>query len=109
MLDVTAEDPDEDEDEVDEEKEKEKEEEKTTEGETEVKVEMKEEKEKEDVKDDEKKEGVNDERLLGEVESSEKAGKDELADNFAFLSEKGLIGSDNSNISGSSATQQNQE
>merc|ERR1719436_1665329 len=105
MLDVTAEDVDEEEEEEREEgkKEDKKEEEETTEGEKEVKVEVKEEKEEEDVKVDEKKEGVNDERLLGEVESSEKAGKDELADNFAFLSEKGLIGSDSSNIS-SSAT-----
>ena len=95
MLDVTAED-------VDEEEEEKKEEEKATEVKGDLKDEAKEEKEKEDVKEDQK-EGVNDERLLGEVESSEKAGKDELADNFAFLSEKGLIGADSSNIS-SSAT-----
>ena len=111
MLDVTAEDEEEKEEDHKEDKEdkEEKEEEETTEGEKDVKVEVKEEKEKENVKDEEKKEdkkeGVNDERLLGEVESSEKAGKDELADNFAFLSEKGLIGSDSSN----SATPQTQE
>ena len=99
MLDVTAEDVDEVEE---EEKELEKEEEETTEGTKDVKVEVKEELEKEAVKDEEKKKGVNDERLLGEAESSEKAGKDELVDNFAFLSEKGLIGADSSNISSSS-------
>ena len=107
MLDVTAED-EEEKKEDHKEDEEEKEEEETTEGSKDVKVEVKEEKEKEDVKVDEKKEGVNDERLLGEVESSEKAGKDELADNFAFLSEKGLIGADSSNIS-SSATPLTQE
>ena len=115
MLDVTAEDVDEEEEEKEGEKEEEKEEhkeeemkeeEKATEVKKDVKDEVKEEKEKEDVKEDEKeKEGVNDERLLGEVESSEKAAKDELADNFAFLSEKGLIGSDSSNISNSATPQ----
>merc|ERR1712152_16958 len=80
-----------------------KEEVKEKEEEKEVK-EVKEEKEKEEVKED-KNAGVNDERLLGEVESSEKDVKDELADNFAFLSEKGLIGSENSNISQNAAPQ----
>ena len=94
MLDVTAEDVE----------EEEKEEEKTEEVKGDLKDEAKEEKEKEDVKEDQK-EGVNDERLLGEVESSEKDVKDELADNFAFLSEKGLIGSENSNISQNAAPQ----
>ena len=108
MLDVTAEDEEEEKKEDHKEDEEEKGEEETTDGKKDVKIEVKEEKEKEDVKDEQKKEGVNDERLLGEVESSEKAGKDELADNFAFLSEKGLIGSDSSNIS-SSATPQTQE
>ena len=129
MLDVTAEDVDEEEEKEDhkvekeevtelksdakeEVKEKEKEvekEEKEKEVEKEEKEvkevkEVKEEKEKEEVKED-KNAGVNDERLLGEVESSEKDVKDELADNFAFLSEKGLIGSDNSNISQNAAPQ----
>ena len=107
MLDVTAED-EEEKKEDHKEDEEEKEEEETTEGTKDIKVELKEELEKEAVKDEEKKEGVNDERLLGEAESSGQAGKDELADNFAFLSEKGLIGSDSSNIS-SSATPQTPE
>ena len=113
MLDVTAEDVDEEEEEKqkeDKEKEgpqgEEKKENDTTEAKRDVKVEVKE--EKEDAKDNETKEGVNDERLLGEAESSEKSGNDELADNFAFLSEKGLIGTDSSNISSSAAPQTQQ-
>ena len=110
MLDVTAEYVDEEEEKEETEQEQEehkeeeekKEEEKATEVERDVKDDVKEEKEKEDIKEEE---GVNDERLLGEVESSEKAAKDELADNFAFLSEKGLIGSDSSNISNSATPQ----
>jgi len=54
--------------------------------------------------DKESKKIATDERLLDEESNPEKPNKEELADNFAFLSDKGLITSDNS-----SNTSQSQE
>lgn len=106
MLDVTAEDIEsENEDKEEPTTKEEMKDEQTTKEETkEEEVTEKVKDEKEDVREDPKKE-VSDERLLGDVASPEKENKDELADNFAFLSDKGLITSESSNNSSNITTQ----
>ena len=62
---------------------------------------------KEDTREDNLEKESSEERLLGDA-SQEKENKDELADNFAFLSNKGLITSEGSSNSSNITTQTQQ-